>query len=278
MDHIFCVLLVVMIGVGAFGGVINYLLSREPVSEPHKKSGQRLEQDAGSPATEPSGRTKAGGLWTSVLAGIAAALLVPLFLNMISSTVIEQIRGSDETPGDPYRLFIFAGFCLLAAITSKAFIGSLSDYLLRLVRDAHTEAKSANKKVTALVDLQSEPSSGPRWTPDGRHATFLNTFSSAKDTVRLIDVVDVINEEKEVPAGDAEPAGPRDNDRRVLAALAHGPWKLRSLGGIASETDLDIATVAEILGRLADHGLAGRTVGSQGERWYITPAGSAALS
>jgi len=277
VDQTFCILLVVMIGVGAFGGIINYLLSREPVREPHEKSDRRLEQDAGSPATEPSGRTKAGGLWTSVLAGIAAALLVPLFLNMISSTVIEQIRGSDKAQGDPYRLFIFAGFCLLAAITSKAFIGSLSDYLLRLVRDAHTEATNANKKATALVDLESEPSAGLRRAPRRRPATLLNTFSSEKDTVRLIDVVDGINEEKEITAGDAEPAGPRNNDSSVLAALANGSWKLRSLGGIASEAGLEIATVAEILGRLAEHGLAGRTVGSQGERWYITPAGSAAL-
>jgi len=69
----------------------------------------------------------------SAVAGIGAALLVPLFLRTVSSNLLPAILGGRAAPDD---LFVFAGFCLLAAIASRRFIEALSDRLLREAREA----------------------------------------------------------------------------------------------------------------------------------------------
>ena len=84
----------VMIAAGALGGVVNYFLNRK---------------------NDPEGSS----IGKSITVGIGAALLVPLFLNMISSNLTEMIRGSSTTPADLSKILVFAGFCLIAAISSR---------------------------------------------------------------------------------------------------------------------------------------------------------------
>ena len=74
----------------------------------------------------------------SIVVGVAAALLVPLFLNMISSNLIELIKG-----GDHMKLLVLLGFCLVAAISSTAFIRTLSDRILTEARQARRDAAEA---------------------------------------------------------------------------------------------------------------------------------------
>jgi DNA-binding MarR family transcriptional regulator len=89
--------------------------------------------------------------------GIAASFLVPLFLQMISSDLLQ--RGAS----DHLALFVFAGFCLIAAISSKAFIRTLSEQVLKEVRAAKAEAQEARQEVEDLgedleqVTAQQEP-------------------------------------------------------------------------------------------------------------------------
>ena len=89
---------------GIFGGVVNYFTV-------HTK------REAGSNRK----------CWGTVLAGIAASCLVPLFLSMISSDLIVNSRKDDK------YYFVFAGLCLVAAIFSRRFINSMSKRILEQV-------------------------------------------------------------------------------------------------------------------------------------------------
>jgi hypothetical protein len=72
--------------------------------------------------------------------GVVAAFIVPLFLSTISSDLLS----SGVT--DRLKLFVFGGFCIVAAIGSRAFIHNISDAVLEKVRDARLEAAAAGEK------------------------------------------------------------------------------------------------------------------------------------
>ena len=102
-------LIVVMIVAGIAGGTVNYALLSD---------GDRTGWGAWC---------RASGM------GLAASFLMPLFLNTISSSLVPNILDAKGGAGD---ILFFAGFCLLAAISSRAFITTLSDKILREARDA----------------------------------------------------------------------------------------------------------------------------------------------
>jgi hypothetical protein len=83
--------------------------------------------------------------WKHLLIGIAAALIVPVFLNMISSNLVSQIEGPIGTSGPLSKLLVLDGFCVLAAISSRAFIRSLTDRLMQQVNDYKKQNDEANK-------------------------------------------------------------------------------------------------------------------------------------
>src|SRR5262247_1390247 len=97
-------LVLVMIGAGVLGGFINYYLNR------HDQTCKHTAREY-------------------VVIGVGAALLVPLFLNMISSNLLER----SET--DTKALLVILGFCLVGAISSKAFIQTLSDQILKKAQE-----------------------------------------------------------------------------------------------------------------------------------------------
>jgi hypothetical protein len=113
--------IVVMLLAGSLGGVVNYYLGR--LDNPDKAS-----------------------LKESIIIGIAASFLVPLFLQMISSNLLAT--GDTE----PLNLFILAGFCLIAAISSRAFITSLSAEVIRKAKEATQKAEQASNVAEQAKD------------------------------------------------------------------------------------------------------------------------------
>src|SRR5207244_27534 len=67
-----------------------------------------------------------------------------------------------------------------------------------------------------------------------------------------------------------------DAEKTILQVLATGPWTLRSLSGIAKDSQLEKTAVAPLLQRLVEKPLVGRRTGDKGPRWFITEAGRAA--
>jgi hypothetical protein len=113
--HLFTII-TIMIFCGGFGGLLNFL---------HKF-------DTGEETTQKSHALK------FILLGIGAALLVPVFLKMIQSTLADGRTNSDY--------LVFAGFCLIAAIFSRRFITSIGERILEAAKQAEKTAQEAKEQ------------------------------------------------------------------------------------------------------------------------------------
>ncbi len=200
-------LLAIMLLAGGFGGIVNHLLDK------------RSNRDAHS-------------LTRSLFSGIAASLLVPLFLNMISSTLLAQSANDDE------KLFVFSGFCLIAAISSSAFIRRLSDKVLQDVEELRKHVRETATNLAFLLEAQTEPAEWGRTPPAAEKALPLDENSSA-----------------------------------VLKALTEGKYALRSTHGISHDAGLDVDQTGKNLDDLASRGLVRRWESDEGTRWVATATG-----
>ena len=219
--HVWLLIGIMLTG-GLLGGIVNYLLAK---------------------ADEPPEAASKASLLRSVLAGVAAAMLVPLFLNMLSSKLLSP------NGWEPLSALVFLGFCLVAAISSKAFITTISDRILREVREAKdisVEAKKQSEKtadaVEPILDKESEPQNvGPQ--PDAQA------------------------EAVAAPELSEQEAG-------VLAALSSQKYTLRSASGVTRDSGLeDRALVVDTLDRLMAKGLVGLQQSKKGDLWFLTTGG-----
>ncbi|MDR2838019.1 MAG: transcriptional regulator [Azonexus sp.] len=109
VDTHLLLILVVMVVAGALGGVANYFLADRP---------------------EQAGRRD----WVKYpLLGVVVALTAPLFLNMISSTLLEGARTR------PVDFFTFAGFCLIYVIAARRLMENVAQRLLNQLDQVRRE-------------------------------------------------------------------------------------------------------------------------------------------
>jgi DNA-binding MarR family transcriptional regulator len=201
-------LLAIMVVAGAFGGLINYFIERR--DSPDKSS-----------------------ILRSLVVGIGATFLVPLFLNMISSDLMRQM---DQDVG---KLLVFVGFCLIAAITSSAFIRSLSDKVLKEAMEARRQSKELHEAMMPILLRETE---------------------AASDEIKASK--GVTNESLTPETGE------------VLFALASGKYAWRTLDGLHEQTGLDRSLIETHLQGLAQGGYIVSKEDAQGiMRWAITAAG-----
>jgi hypothetical protein len=224
------ILTFVMIAAGILGGIVNYLLERK---------------------ADPEGSS----VGKSIAIGIVASFLVPLFLNMISSNLTDQIRGTPTSSPDLPKILVFAGFCLVAAISSTAFIKTLSDRILQEAKEAKKVAHQAEKKVS---EVQSEMQ--PLVDKETEDEVPSNAAVPLAGSVALID----------------------PNERNILQNLANGKWVLRTRTGVAKETGIGKSEVDRMMDDLRKRELVDYRwiVGKPGEkkrRWYITRNGRDAI-
>jgi DNA-binding MarR family transcriptional regulator len=221
------ILIAVMLLAGSFGGLINYflLLKNDPEN-----------------ASVPK----------SIIIGVGASFLVPLFLNMISSNLIESIKGTTEVPGDHSKLLVFAGFCLIAAISSTAFIQTLSDRIL-------SEAKAARKQA-AEAKIEAERA--------------VDQVAQVQANVEPI----IVRETEPEPSADssvlrASADHLSEKERRILDAFARSRYSRRSANGLSRDTGIDARELDGLLAELDAKGFVGKRENQSGERWFITQEG-----
>lgn len=201
-------LLGIMTLAGAFGGLINYFIERR--DNPERSSVAR-----------------------SLVVGIGASYLVPLFLNMISSSLMQQLEL------DAGKLLVFIGFCLIAAITSSAFIRSLSNKVLQEAQDAKRLCKEVSDAVMPILLRESEPAADERRASNGEEAASLNAEAN-----------------------------------EILVALASGKFAWRTMDGLHRQTGMDRIAVETHLKSLHEAGFAVSREDAQGiERWAVTATG-----
>ncbi len=217
-NHIF-ILATVMLLAGIFGGLVNYYMYGDH------------DPDATS-------------LPRCLVVGIGASFLVPVILDLVNSELIL------ETQGDPSRLLIFTGFCLISAIASRFFITNMSDRILDAARHAkeqsdsvHHDLRIIKNELLPLIDTETEQDLEPEEEP------------------AILDY----SEDLDVTSSNA------------LKMLSTGRYIFRSLAGLCRESNNDEATMLQTLGVLVSRSLAGKVSGKNGVRWHITEKGRRVL-
>ncbi|GGF17159.1 YEATS-associated helix-containing protein [Hymenobacter cavernae] len=118
----------IIVSTGFFGGIINYYYSFE--GDNTVKNKERFIR--------------------CVLLSIGSSLLVPNFLQMISSPIIEKSLENSNL------YLILIGFCLVFGIFSRRFITGIGDKILASVKKAEEKAEIAEEKAKKGVELAEE--------------------------------------------------------------------------------------------------------------------------
>jgi hypothetical protein len=199
-------LAVLMAACGLVGGLVNYW---------------------GAPQVQV--QTEPHPILKRISAGIAASFAVPLFLNMISSSLVT------DSKTDLLKLLVIAGFCIVAAISSKAFLESLSKRLLNQVEQLDKEQKSLREDVEPVIVKEQEPNA---------------------DQISVASRYDL-----------------DQDDKSVLNVLANPKWSMRSLTGIMKDTGFGDIKAAFSLTKLCDLGLARKNTKDNKDWWWLTTDG-----
>jgi len=149
-------LIPIMIILGVFGGVINYF--KKNLSQKDNKE-----------------------LYKSLFIGIAASLLVPLFLRMISSDLLEDPNTLDY--------LVFAGLCLIASIFSTNFIDSIGKKLMDKVENIGMKVITIEKDVDDITnedEVQEDPELLEKYVLNDEEILVLSELDGGKYTYRSI--------------------------------------------------------------------------------------------
>lgn len=216
-------LLGIMVATGLLGGLANFFLNERDSGTPWRTAGKHM------------------------VLGVVAALTVPLFLNMMSSHLLEATRLKSS------ELFVFAGFCLLYVVVTRRFFENIAANLVRQVEQVRREVKHlqysgerAPLPASALPPLRSEPEAAPEPAP----ASIVELPRNA------------------VSFGDIE----------LMRAVAEGNAIYGANTGLAAKTTLPKDQVAPRLAALKAMGLIESKIDERNVvRWYLTPKGRSLL-
>jgi len=121
IDFHILTLVIIMIVSGAFGGFLNWLHNFDTSKNEQKNKFVKSKY---------------------ILLGIGSSFLVPVFLKMIAS---DLINNKDKFDNNSY--LIFAGFCLIAAIFSRRFINTIGEKILEAAKKAEITAKENEQQI-----------------------------------------------------------------------------------------------------------------------------------
>jgi DNA-binding transcriptional ArsR family regulator len=205
LDGYMLVILLIMVAAGVLGGVANYYLS-ERQAEPASQANQANQANA----------SRRDWARYTVL-GVVAALTVPLFLNMISSNLLDAAR---TRPAD---FFVFAGFCLVYVVATRRVFENVA---LRLIGQIDV----MKRDVAQLKAQRSEPPAGSEAAAAARAERAERTDASTKDALSY-------------------------NDVEILRALSEESYVYGNLAGITDKTGLARELVSSRLTVLKNTGV-----------------------
>lgn len=206
------VLTFVMLVAGVFGGLVNFYL---------------LNQD----------NRDTTGMIRCVVVGVGAAFLVPVLLDLVGSSIVDQSRN------DPSQLLIYTGLCLIAAIASRVVVINKIDRTLQAadtakleVEDLRIEVRQLQLSLFPLIETETEMDSAQVEEGD------------------LLDGLDVAA-------------------TQVLKALGTGRYIFRTQDSLLKDLELVDSDVIKSLNILLNTGLTGKVNSSWGLRWHLTERG-----
>jgi hypothetical protein len=87
----------------------------------------------------------------SLILGIIASAAIPLFLHVVDSNLMLEAK-IDYT-----NYFVFAGFCLIAAVFSTRFLDSLSSSIINRLQQVETRQTQQEELVMPIVENNQAP-------------------------------------------------------------------------------------------------------------------------
>ena len=219
LDSYMLIILLIMIAAGVLGGVANYFLS-----------------DRQSEA----GRSDWGKY---PVLGVIAALTVPLFLNMISSNLLEAPRTR------PVDFFVLAGFCLIYVVASRRFFENVANKLLSQMDQMKRE----------MVQLKQQRQEVPPL--------------ASREEVPVPAEVPVC-----APKNEAVKESLSYNDIEILRALAEEHYVYGNLVGLTDKTGLARDLVSTRLTVLKNLGIIETRINDKNVlHWFVSPKGKQML-
>ncbi len=213
-DNHFKLLALLMILAGILGGVASYFIyiGDKPVAT--------------------------SGILRQILISLAASFLIPLFLQMVSSTILANSRT------EPLQYFVLFSFCLIGALFSTRFIQTVGE---RVLQDMERKYDELYRSVETIMTNETEPVETKPEVYNVKGRGLDNNPAAAART----DI--------------------SDNELNVLRAIRKSSYTFRNIMGISADAALDLPEVKEHLSSLQKKGLVERKPG--GTEWYITAAG-----
>ena len=218
LDSYMLIILLIMIAAGILGGVANYFLSE-----------RRAEMGRDDWGKYP-------------ILGVIAALTVPLFLNMISSNLLEAARTR------PIDFFVFAGFCLIYVVASRRVFEGAANKLRAQIDQVRRD----------VVQIKQQRQDAP---------------ASREELLPPVEVE---------PLAAAKPEVIREslsyNDIEILRVLAEQSYVYGNLVGLTDKTGLARELVSTRLTVLKNLGIIETRINDKNVlHWYVSPRGKQML-
>lgn len=163
-----------------------------------------------------------------VTVGAIAAVVVPAFLSLISSSTLKDVM-------NPTDYFVFAGYCLLAGFSSKAFLTSMSKGLVDRLKVVEERQSTLESEVDPILEKETE----------------LDDDEAME--VKALNLTEI--------------------DQIVLGALGNPKYTRRYLKGIVAETNLDKQEALVSLDKLKAMELVRHKTNNNSELFWLTHKG-----
>lgn len=179
----------------------------------------------------------------SALLGIVAAAVVPLFLKIVSSSLMK------DAEADPLQYFVFCGFCLVAAAFSTRFLQGIGDKVLQELQ----EVKQSNAELQATTEEVKKEQEALKDTTN----TILLSGSDDQAEAPAQDAAAPEPEASEFESfseGSERSAKSRSGAKRaaakrpedlLLEKFKDPKYRFRTLDGLVKATGLDEQTISD---------------------------------
>jgi len=170
---------------GVSGGIANYLLGYVADAQ-----GRSTDLNGNGLGAHKRRWLFNRDLVTSIILGIVASFMVPLFLQVGQSTLIDKIMGHGPIQNRGFEsLLVLIGFCLVASISAKRFIENVSDKVLKKAAQdakvAQTQAKATAEKADEIL-ANLEEDELPDGDGGGTEEQNMPTHDLKKETISIM--------------------------------------------------------------------------------------------
>lgn len=170
--------------------------------------------------------------------GVVAALTVPLFLNMLSSTLLEGARTK------PIDLYVFSGFCLIYVVASRRFFENIVQRLMAQIDQVRRDVGRIEQQ------KRDEP-----------------VLSAPKTEIEILKAIE--HDPKDVLSY---------NDVEILRTLSEGGFVYGNLAAICDSTGLARDFVSQRLTVMKAMGVIETRINDKNVlHWFVSARGKAVL-